>query len=363
MDLSPNDIRNYEFPNQMRGYDKDEVDSLLDQVAAALEQAKQESLKLSMEVESLKSQLAGLKQFEDTIKSAAIDARRNADMTIQTAKQEAEMMLSKARSEADEVVSTRSKEASDIENQIAKLGLTKKSYLSKIRSMIQSHLEMIEEVAESVPEGHKPDELNITESTDVTSEQMETVANQPPSQPEEQEEQEPATEMSYDDDDDEPVDSDAEDLMQAIRDSESQSAEASQPESEPEPEPEPAPIDPELAAALENYKKTAAEDQVEQSDPAPAATGEIPVPSAPPVIETTARAEDIPPGFIAKEADLPEEQVTDRVKVPDSAEPNAIAMDDQPPSDKAPLEPDKLADELDQVAAKFEEEISRAEQN
>ena len=38
MDLSPNDIRNYEFPSQMRGYDKDEVDSLLEQIAAAMEE-------------------------------------------------------------------------------------------------------------------------------------------------------------------------------------------------------------------------------------------------------------------------------------------------------------------------------------
>ena len=48
MDLSPNDIRNYEFPSQMRGYDKEEVDNLLEQVAAALEEARQQNLKLSM---------------------------------------------------------------------------------------------------------------------------------------------------------------------------------------------------------------------------------------------------------------------------------------------------------------------------
>ena len=75
MDLSPNDIRGYEFPNQMRGYDKDEVDNFLEQVANAFEEMKQQNLKYSMEIESLKSQLSGLKQFEDTIKSAAIDAR------------------------------------------------------------------------------------------------------------------------------------------------------------------------------------------------------------------------------------------------------------------------------------------------
>ncbi|MBD3258735.1 DivIVA domain-containing protein, partial [candidate division GN15 bacterium] len=32
MDLSPNDVRNYEFPSQMRGYDKEEVNNFKEQV-------------------------------------------------------------------------------------------------------------------------------------------------------------------------------------------------------------------------------------------------------------------------------------------------------------------------------------------
>ena len=72
MSLTPNDIRNYEFSNQMRGYDKEEVDDFLEQTARALEEVKQENLKLSMEMDSLKSQLAGLRQFEDKIGRAHV---------------------------------------------------------------------------------------------------------------------------------------------------------------------------------------------------------------------------------------------------------------------------------------------------
>ncbi|MFQ5452850.1 MAG: DivIVA domain-containing protein, partial [Candidatus Zixiibacteriota bacterium] len=94
MDLSPNDIRNQEFSNKMRGYDKEDVDNFLEKVAEALENARQENLKLSMEIDSLNTQITGLKQFEDTIKNAAIDARRNADLTIANAKKEADLILS-----------------------------------------------------------------------------------------------------------------------------------------------------------------------------------------------------------------------------------------------------------------------------
>jgi cell division initiation protein len=340
MDLSPNDIRSYEFPNQMRGYDKDEVDSLLDQVAAALEDSKQQNLKLSMEMESLQSQLASLKQFEDTIKSAAIDARRNADMTIATAKQEAEMITSKARSDAESLMATRAREVGEIENQITKLGLTKKSYLSKIRSMIQTHLDMIEEVdTGEIQNVQQSEDLQITQSRDVTTETRETVASQPSDEPVQTE----SADASIPESDDTDV---AEELKDAIR--------SDSPESDK-------PIDPELAAALENYKKTAADEGTDSNT--------SPSPSPPPqgvVVETTARAEDVPEGFFAKEEDLHEDTATDKVRTAqaDSAtEHNSIDPDAEEGASPNPLAPDNLAEELDEVAAKFEEEMDKAEQD
>ena len=133
MDITPNDIRNFEFGSQMRGYDKEEVDSFLDKIAYGLEEMKQESLKQSMEIDSVKTQLSGLREFEETIKSAAIDARRNADMTIETAKREGDLILSKARSEAEQILESRTSQINELENQIAKLQMSKKSYLGKLR--------------------------------------------------------------------------------------------------------------------------------------------------------------------------------------------------------------------------------------
>lgn len=345
MDLTPNDVRNYEFSNQMRGYSKDEVDAVLDQVAGALEATKQEQLKLSMEMESLRSQLSGLKQFEETIKSAAIDARRNADMTVANAKQEADMIMSKARQEAEELVNKKAQSLAEIENQITKLSLTKKSYLNKIRQMIQSHLEMIEEIDTSDIDritGGKGQKLDITESKDVTTEHRETLASKPlkAEEPAEDEEIEQQASLKAEEEEETEI---AEDLKEAIR------------SDEPEGEQSEGVIDPELAAALENYKKAAARTTIQQQ---PAAAKPAPRPDE--VIETNKRAEDIPDGFIAREPGLPLDPTTDKMKVASkparvSIEPNAINPD------KQPLSPDNIASELDEVAARFEEEMSKAE--
>lgn len=349
MDLSPNDIRSYEFPNQMRGYAKGEVDNFLNQVADALEGVKQENLKLSMEIESLKSQLAGLKQFEDTIKSAAIDARRNADMTIATAKQEAEMITSKARAEGDNLIAQRSRDIAEIENQITKLGLTKKSYLSKIRSLIQAHLEMVDEVdAVEINGGRASEAIKITQSTDLTTEQRETVASRPSETPNQTVEEAPAM-MA--DQESVTVGSDiAKDIKDAIH------ADKPQPETEQ-------PIDPELAAALESYKKTTTE-QVETENPPTPPAGTSPPQSV--VVETTARAEDIPNGFIAKEENLGNVRAIDKVPVAEadtSAEPNSLNPDESTEANPNPLNPDSLDSELDEVATKFEEEMDKAKKS
>lgn len=336
MELSPNDIRGYEFRNQMRGYDREEVDRFLDQAADALEEAKQQNLRLSIEMESLKSQLAGMKQFEDTIKSAAIDARRNADMTVATAKQEATMIITRAKSEAENIIVNRTKEIGDIESQITRLGLTKKSYLSKIRNLIQSHLDMVDEIdSGELPREQADSRITVTESKDVTTDMRETVAQQPsPPQEEPEEEAEPSTESQS------AQDNLAAELKQAIQDPDlSQTGEQT--------------IDPELAAALESYKRVAARKAAEQQ-----VSHHRPV--APPqgvVIETNRLAEEIPEGFVAKESNLDDDGSTDKVLVSKTAR-NLKANDSG--GFRKPISPDELAGELDEVAVRFEEEINKA---
>jgi len=352
MDLSPNDIRNYEFANQIRGYSKDEVDDFRELVAAALEALKQENLKLSMEIDSLKMQLAGLRQFEDTIKSAAIDARRNADLTVANAKKEAELILSRAKTEAMEIIGSRAQKVGEIEDQITRLQFAKKSYLSKLRHLIKSHLEALEEVVSSETAAEPKSGLEVTESIEVTRKRLETIATKP--------------------DKPEPIKTEevnaAEQIVPASATPEEEpsptAAEDVSGDQTPHPE---QPVDPELAAALEKYQRKE-ELPAEQQPTATPTTDHAPAPGE--IVETSARAEDIPEGFITPEADTAASDGTDKVAVaadsqPDATEHNAIDMGAPPDSAKedSKVAPDNLAEELDRVVAKFEEEMDKAEKS
>jgi cell division initiation protein len=353
MGLSPNDIRTYKFPSQLRGYDKDEVENFVEQVAKTLEDTKQENLKLLMEIETLQTQLTGLKQFEDTIKSAAIDARRNADTTIAEAKQAAGNMLAEARAEAEELITAPREEIKKIEFQVRELETLRSSYLEKFRTMLGSHMAMLEEISHA--DGDSPRTvLEITDSSEVADGKRETVATQPT------EEKGIATEEAA-----------------GPESTENQTTAPTDTADKSKPEDFSA-IDPELAAALKSYKEKSASETTAGIESGKTPTAPVPTPGK--IVETTARAEDIPPGFVpGPEATVSssvtnDEVSTDKVKVaskPDvsldsQAEPtehNTIDPDATAQSSPTGKKPTNLATELDEVVAKFEEEMDKAQKN
>lgn len=336
MSLSPNDIRNYEFPNQMRGYDKEEVDSLLDQVANALENLKQDSLKLSMENDSIKSQLDNLKQFEDSIKGAAIDARKNADSTMAQAKEEAEQILSEAKVKAEELVSSKEEMVSEYKKQLNRLEQTKESFAAEVKEMIHIHLRMIEKIAGSefsyTSDTEEPNDtcetdktagsIEVTDSSEVERNQMTSVGTESTDEPYVTEEANAAEKII--------------------------------------PAAEEAPVDPELAAALAGFDHPKPTTEKVTPD---TMIGAGSTPKQGEVIETTKRAEDIPEGFIVgnsvEESNVENDDTGKLNLAPDaqeeSCEHNAISVDEKP------IDPENIVEELDNVVAKFEEEMEKAE--
>lgn len=338
MVLTPNDIRSFEFPSKMRGYDKEEVDNFLEQIAQELEQSRQENVKLQTELDSLRMQVSNLKQNEDIIKSAAIDARRNADQTMAVAKKEAQALLAKAKEEIDKFSELKKKKIQEIDSHIKKIEHNRKTYLTKLRTLVSSHLEQFER--ESVSDAREslsaPGDLRITESKDITPEKMETIGGEVADE---------KTEVSME-------------LRTTVH---GDSAE------EPD-KVEEGDID--LANALRKYK------QVKEARPSYVKDEDEDKPEPVPSLaspkkkwaETTTRAEDVPPGFVTKDqketpAPPPQRKPSDS----QSMEPNPVLMEEmeanQPPPPPKSGRTGKIdvSREFDEIAAKFNEEMDKAE--
>jgi len=353
MDLSSNDVRNYEFPSQLRGYDKDEVDQFKERVAELIDQLKQENLKHSTELDSVKSQLEGLREFEDAIKSAAIDARKNADKTMSSAKEEADKILDQAKTEAEQTIMSYKQQMVDMEQQLSELKLTRNSYINKFRELLHNHTELVLQIeTEEVSRPSHGEDIEEMISEEVDESQRETLTSEPVDKEIiKTEEAQAAEEIVVAEDTPDETESTEEEkeqhmLAKALNDEAPAAPQSIDDVVEAATEHNETDLDPELATALSNYQKN-----VSAEEPADA---QIAAPKPGEFVETTARAEDVPEGFISP--DRPSGESTDKL--------NLTSNSDEPLSEESAEKPQvDLASALDGVAAKFEEEMDKAEQN
>jgi len=385
MDLTPNDIRNYEFPTQMRGYDREDVDAFMEQVARAMDQLKQENLKLTMQIESLNTQLTGLKQFEETIKNAAIDARRNADMTISSAKKEAEMIISAARKDADKIMGSRAERANELEVQLTKLELARKSYHTKLKNLIESHIEIVDEIVNAEAPDDVKKAIAERQAQQAKADQQAQQEQQPtPQQPTAQAQPQPQaqtpaatapqTEQPQVQSQPQPAEDGLPDLMgdeEKVEVTDSSEFESAMRETVGTPAPQetrrteesneasniiPAEVakklsdevDPELLAALDGYARVAKTENNQNERP-----GNV-------VAHRDPGEDDDDNGSTGKvEAqDEPEEGYDHN-----TIDPDVPVGNDEPAAKAESSDNNELADALDKVAQKFEEEMDKAAQN
>jgi DivIVA domain-containing protein len=414
MGLSPNDIRSYKFKTQMRGYSKDDVDALREQAAAAVEKLNEQVSTLTSEKNLLKSQLDGLKEREDVIKNAAIDARRGADQTLADARKEAESICAKAKQEAQSIISEAEAEVGHIRERASRIEQTRKAYLSKLRNLIAGHLDLVDDIVakevkmeiepefaagesseteKKVPEVPAPppphEPPTAIEETDAAKPEVEPaqapdwskeqVTDQPTEQPQEpharavdepsedqmteslrkivQDEQvEPATPQ------DTPTDTPSAPTSPQPDIPADQAAETdttvvdAPPPSQAAAEQQPDVMDPELAEALNQYQRTKIHPQAAESTPE--------APEAEPTPAETPEATDSPDGFITASEDFGNDtaEIPTMIDATEEEQPKPPPPSpDEKPSDT--LDPDNLASALDSVVAKFEEEMDKAERS
>ncbi len=157
MEITGKVLREVEFRDRLRGYDFEEVDEFLEQVAVAVDamQAElashRESLKLAddriVKAEALIAELEsqepteGPKPIDDEgIKKTLMLAQRTADMAIAEAKAEADKLLSTARIDAEKVLSEADEYVKNMKTEAEK-GLS-----SRIESLTSQHDQLIAEI-------------------------------------------------------------------------------------------------------------------------------------------------------------------------------------------------------------------------
>ena len=98
--LTPSDLINADLKTVIiGGYDKIEVDALLERAANALEQFAEENRRLRTQLEDQKDQVKHHQEMELTLRNAIISAHKAGETIIESARAQAEALIGEARLE------------------------------------------------------------------------------------------------------------------------------------------------------------------------------------------------------------------------------------------------------------------------
>jgi cell division initiation protein len=135
MTLTPVEIRHLKPSTSfIRGYDKTEMDHLLDEIAGSFEDVWRERADLADKVEQLETDLARFRELEALLRTTLISAERAAVGLKEQARKEADLILQEARTEARAI--TRHARG-DHDRLLAEV--------RRMRSLLQSALALVDE--------------------------------------------------------------------------------------------------------------------------------------------------------------------------------------------------------------------------
>lgn len=99
--VTPIDLRQARFSSALRGFDRTQVTSLLEEAAEGYDEALRENDRLRQEISRLDASLAQYRQIEDSLKTMLVSAQRLADETRDNAVKDAAQIVRDAEARAE----------------------------------------------------------------------------------------------------------------------------------------------------------------------------------------------------------------------------------------------------------------------
>jgi len=144
MKLTPQDILNQQFSIKMKGFDKDEVNHFLMQIAEMVEHEIIEREQLKKEFEKFKEKVAKFEKREDVLRDTLISAQKFSHEIKTNAEREAELVIKEAEIKAESIVQHAIGRQREIREEIRNLKFKRTEIENDIINMLTSLKELIE---------------------------------------------------------------------------------------------------------------------------------------------------------------------------------------------------------------------------
>ena len=140
MRLSPADIRQQHFTERMfKGFDKDEVDRFLDQIAEDYESVIKENALLKEQLAAFEERSRSTAELEKTLQDTLVTTQRVTDEMKTNAKRETELMLREAKLAGERIVEEARAEEARIVTDVKTLKRTRRQLIEDLRATLAQY--------------------------------------------------------------------------------------------------------------------------------------------------------------------------------------------------------------------------------
>jgi len=144
MKITPLDIQQQQFKIRFRGFDIQEVDAFLEQMADTFESLQGENQSLREEINRLKLESRGYKEREETFKRAMLNSQKVLEQMKENAKKSAELIIADAEVKAEKSLSRAHNRLAQLHEDITELKRQRMQIETQIRSIIEAHTKLLE---------------------------------------------------------------------------------------------------------------------------------------------------------------------------------------------------------------------------
>jgi len=147
MKLTPLDIHHKEFRNSLRGYNAEEVDTFLDEVADEFERLFKENIDLSEKYEAANERVRSYVEIEKTLHNTMLAAQTSAEAIKAKAEAESDMLMRDAELKAKELIQLALTEKQRAQAELLRIKTADDDFRLRFRAMLEEYLRSVREVS------------------------------------------------------------------------------------------------------------------------------------------------------------------------------------------------------------------------
>ena len=138
------DLLNHSFSRTLRGYDTEEVDSFLQDVADTLAGLSDDRVRLTNLVAQLEERVAGYVKRETALHETLIASQKMSEEMKGAAQKEAQLVIESAQNRAENLTNQANLRLARILDEISEARKLKAQFEFQVRSVIEGHLKLLE---------------------------------------------------------------------------------------------------------------------------------------------------------------------------------------------------------------------------